>query len=396
MPQPEGPISAVIRFRGMSIVMSRSASDDPYQTERPLVASTTGLAASTGRAGGAGARASEMLMGGSASGGSGVTVPDHDGRGVHREQQGQEQEDAAGGDRLEVERRAWRAAGQLGVVVDLRPAGRCTGSRAPWAGSGSSRPRRPSAAGPSRRSPARAPGSPRSGCPASPRAGRGRGPPAIAIAPSAIAAWRSESGTVRRASWVAITITGRISRPSVSAAGPERRPQRQPLHAEGPDEDRQAEQAVDDRRHARQVGDVQLDDPPEPAGRGVFLEEDRRADADRDREGGHQPEQPERPGDPRPEAGQGRGARPDRVHEVPENRQRTTRRATPDRPSRPPRPAGPTSTTTPLRVARRQASPNSGPRNRRLRPPARSGEDRPRGSFVDLAKAAEHEQSTGG
>ena len=40
-------------------------------------------------------------MGGSASGGTGITVPDHDGRGVHGQQECQEQEDAAGGDRLE-------------------------------------------------------------------------------------------------------------------------------------------------------------------------------------------------------------------------------------------------------------------------------------------------------
>ena len=32
LPQPEGPIRAVIWFRGMSIVMSLSASDVPYQT----------------------------------------------------------------------------------------------------------------------------------------------------------------------------------------------------------------------------------------------------------------------------------------------------------------------------------------------------------------------------
>ena len=35
LPQPDGPIRAVIWFRGMSIVISLSARDVPYQTERP-------------------------------------------------------------------------------------------------------------------------------------------------------------------------------------------------------------------------------------------------------------------------------------------------------------------------------------------------------------------------
>ncbi len=48
LPQPDGPISAVILFRGMSMVRSLSASEGPYQTFRPCVASTTG---STGSAG---------------------------------------------------------------------------------------------------------------------------------------------------------------------------------------------------------------------------------------------------------------------------------------------------------------------------------------------------------
>jgi hypothetical protein len=34
-PQPEGPINAVIRFRGISMEISRSARDGPYQTESP-------------------------------------------------------------------------------------------------------------------------------------------------------------------------------------------------------------------------------------------------------------------------------------------------------------------------------------------------------------------------
>ena len=45
LPQPDGPISAVILFRGMSIVMSLRASAVPYQTERPRVVRTIGSSA---------------------------------------------------------------------------------------------------------------------------------------------------------------------------------------------------------------------------------------------------------------------------------------------------------------------------------------------------------------
>src|SRR5262249_29222225 len=45
LPQPEGPIRAVIWFRGMSMVMSRSARDGPYQTESPRVDRTIGSGA---------------------------------------------------------------------------------------------------------------------------------------------------------------------------------------------------------------------------------------------------------------------------------------------------------------------------------------------------------------
>ena len=54
LPQPEGPIRAVILLRGMSIVMSLSARDGPYQTERPRVESTIGSLGSR-RCGGGGA-----------------------------------------------------------------------------------------------------------------------------------------------------------------------------------------------------------------------------------------------------------------------------------------------------------------------------------------------------
>src|SRR5262249_32576955 len=48
LPQPDGPINAVILFRGISIVMSLSARLDPYHTERPTVESTTGSSAGAG------------------------------------------------------------------------------------------------------------------------------------------------------------------------------------------------------------------------------------------------------------------------------------------------------------------------------------------------------------
>ena len=60
-------------------------------------------------------------------------------------------------------------------------------------------------------------------------------------------------------------------------AGEQRRAQGQALDPEGPDEQGQAENAVNDRRHAGQVGDVGLNDPPQPARRRIFLEVDSRA-----------------------------------------------------------------------------------------------------------------------
>ncbi len=247
-----------------------------------------GLGASAGRRGGLGL-GDDRAHGVSASGGAAVPVPDDDGRGVHRQQEHQQDQDAARGDDLELR------VGLLGVVVDLDRQRGVTARRRP---SGS------------RRSPAAAPTISRGAV--SPIArdrarivpvrmpGRAEGrtwsrTTCQLVAPSASAAWRSELGTVRSASCVAITMTGRTSRPSV-------RPPAQSVgpvspHAE-PDEHRQAEDAVDDRRHARQVGDVRPGCPAEPARRGVLLEEDRRADADRDRHREDQPEQPEAADDP--------------------------------------------------------------------------------------------------
>src|SRR5512135_210597 len=45
LPQPEGPIRAVIRFRGISISTDFRASADPYQTERPCAERTGGTVA---------------------------------------------------------------------------------------------------------------------------------------------------------------------------------------------------------------------------------------------------------------------------------------------------------------------------------------------------------------
>ncbi len=55
LPQPEGPISAVIWLRGISIAMSFSASDVPYQTDRSRAARTTGAAVATAAGDGEGA-----------------------------------------------------------------------------------------------------------------------------------------------------------------------------------------------------------------------------------------------------------------------------------------------------------------------------------------------------
>src|SRR4051794_25218194 len=66
LPQPEGPISAVILFRGMSIDTSRSAIDAPYQTDRSRAERTVGSAVPWA----AGARAAA----GGPGGGGGVGV----------------------------------------------------------------------------------------------------------------------------------------------------------------------------------------------------------------------------------------------------------------------------------------------------------------------------------
>src|SRR4051812_18656473 len=123
LPHPEGPISAVILFRGISIDTSRSASAVPYQTERSRAARTIGAASGGGGGVGEGGGAtwgSERLISvsGRKKGSSGralthVAVADDDGRRVHAQEQDEQQEDARGGDGLEP------GVGFLGVVVDL-------------------------------------------------------------------------------------------------------------------------------------------------------------------------------------------------------------------------------------------------------------------------------------
>ena len=78
----------------------------------------------------------------------------------------------------------------------------------------------------------------RSGCPAGPTGRTWSRTTCQRVAPSASAAWRSEVGTVRSASWVAITITGRISRLSVRPPAQSDGPSARPFDAEGPDEQR--------------------------------------------------------------------------------------------------------------------------------------------------------------
>src|SRR5262249_51186790 len=64
LPQPEGPISAVILFLGISIVRSFTAREGPYQTRRSRLDSTIGSAGSDGIAAGASAVGSAVLRSG--------------------------------------------------------------------------------------------------------------------------------------------------------------------------------------------------------------------------------------------------------------------------------------------------------------------------------------------
>jgi hypothetical protein len=73
--------------------------------------------------------------------------------------------------------------------------------------------------------------------------------------------------------------SGRMTRARVAA--PENRPE-----AEKADEDGQAEDAVDDRRHAGQVADVRLQESGQAAVRSIFRKVDRNPDADRKRDHG--------------------------------------------------------------------------------------------------------------
>ena len=106
LPQPDGPINAVILLRGMSIVMFLSARLDPYQTERSRVESTTGSSSrgrapapraprevSAGHGRGAFRRRSSMISHcgrGPPPGSSSMITPEstanHDGDAVHQEE----------------------------------------------------------------------------------------------------------------------------------------------------------------------------------------------------------------------------------------------------------------------------------------------------------------------
>src|SRR5437870_2459314 len=79
LPQPDGPIRAVIRWRGISMLISFSACDDPYQTDSERAVRTGSEAVST-TVGGVSGRLSVL-----GSGISGVSVPDEDGPGIHRQ-----------------------------------------------------------------------------------------------------------------------------------------------------------------------------------------------------------------------------------------------------------------------------------------------------------------------
>ena len=130
LPQPDGPISAVILLRGMSIVMSLSASAAPYQTESPRVASTMGCSAPGRRSGRSKAMEPDRpesrvtLMSRYVADVEGVcvasvtritpeAVANQDGGGVHREQEHQQ-------DQIPPAATVWNIRVRLlGVVVDL-------------------------------------------------------------------------------------------------------------------------------------------------------------------------------------------------------------------------------------------------------------------------------------
>src|SRR4029453_16996189 len=86
---------------------------------------------------------------------------------------------------------------------------------------------------------------------------------------------------------------------------------------EDADEELESEEAVDDGRDAREVGDVDLDELRQPAWLRVFLEVDRGRDADRKRDDGGQDEEPDGADERRVEAGVLRLARWKRGQELP-------------------------------------------------------------------------------
>ena len=99
-------------------------------------------------------------------------------------------------------------------------------------------------------------------------------------APRPRAAARIDGGTAFSAARVAMMIVGSVisvsTRPPTSGG--------RARHAGEVDEDRQAEQTVDDRGHGGEVVDVDLDEVGQPVLRRELLEIDRGGDADRQRQ----------------------------------------------------------------------------------------------------------------
>ena len=114
---------------------------------------------------------------------------------------------------------------------------------------------------------------------ASPTAGRACGRPASATHRCRSPPRGSCCGTARIASADVMITSGRIRTASVSPPVRTFVPLPSPIARQQRHEHGEAEQAVDDRRHARQVADVDVDEPRQAAGRRVFLEVDRGQDA---------------------------------------------------------------------------------------------------------------------
>ena len=104
-------------------------------------------------------------------------------------------------------------------------------------------------------------------------------------APTPSAASRIEGGTALIAARDAMMMVGRL----ISAITMPPTSGHRARHAEEAEEDRKSQQAEDDRRHGRQIVDVDLDDLGQPVLGRELLEVDRSRDADGKRQGdGHE------------------------------------------------------------------------------------------------------------